>query len=39
MEGQKEENPIIALVSDPALTLFGFIKFLKDFSMRLIFAT
>jgi len=39
MEGQKEENTVIAMVSDPALALFGFIKFLKDCIMKLIFAT
>jgi hypothetical protein len=39
MEGQKEENTVFAMVSDPALTLFGFIKFLKQCFMKLIFAT
>jgi hypothetical protein len=36
MEEQKEENPVIAMVSDPALNLFGFIKFLKNCIMELI---
>ena len=39
MEGQKDKNGVIAMVSDPAVTLYGFIKFLKDYIMKLIFAT
>ena len=39
MEGEKEKNTVIAMVSDPAVTLYGFIKFLKDCIMKLIFAT
>jgi hypothetical protein len=39
MEGQKDKNAVIAMVSDPDVTLYGFIKFLKDYIMKLIFAT
>jgi hypothetical protein len=39
MEGQKVENTVIAKISDPALTLLGFIKFLIDCIRKFIFAT
>lgn len=39
MEGQKEKNAVIDMVSGPALTLLGFINFFKECIMKLIFAT
>ena len=39
MEGQNEKNAFIDMVSDPALTLLGFINFFKECIMKLIFAT
>jgi hypothetical protein len=38
MEGQKEEKAVITMVSDPALTLFGFFKFLIDCIRKFIFT-